>query len=315
MLKCFSISKRITDDAIKILNENNIEALPWNGTMAPTEEDIINIIKEHDISIIGIKQKITYEMLKDINEDKIICTLSKGTDHIEKEVCNHPFVHIINTEDFNTLSCAEHIYALILSLNKNLLESERLVINKQGFRKNLKNKSRELTGKTLGLIGSGKISRQVIEMAPIFNLKILCNTLYPELDKDLENKGVQFVELDYLLQNSDIVSINIPLNESTVNIISDNEIKLLKPDSIFINTARAELTDIAALIKHADENPEFSLGLDIDTDNYIDILGKQRDNVIVTPHTAGVTVESGLRGFTEAAERIVEEVKRLSKKN
>lgn len=311
MLKCFSITKRITDEAVKKLNDNNIEVIPWDEKTPPTEEELGKIIEEYDISIIGIKQNITYDMVKDINKHKIICTLSKGSDHIEREVFNHPFIHVKTCSDFNTLSCAEHIFSLIFALNKQLFECERLVINKQGFRENLKYKTREITGKTLGLIGAGKISRKVIDIFEVFNMKILCYTLYPELEKDLEVKGVEFVDLDFLLKNSDIISINIPLDESTENMISREKIELLRADSIFINTARAEITDIEALVEYADKNPSFSLGLDIDTNNYIDILGKQRDNIIVTPHIAGITVEAGERSFMECADNIIEELNSL----
>ncbi len=314
MLKCFSITKRITEEAIKKLNNNNIEVMPWDGKSAPSPEELKDVINNHDVCIIGIKQNITYDMVKDIKTDKVICTLSKGMDHVEKEVLNLPFIHILTCQYFNTLSSAEHILSLILSLNKQLFECERLALNKEGFRENLKHKTRELTGKTLGLIGAGRISRKVIELIRVFNMKILCYTLYPELEKDLEEKGVEFVELDYLLKNSDVVSINIPLDDSSYNIISRDKVKLLKEDSIFINTARAEITDINALIDFADKNPSFSLGLDIDTNNYVDILAKQRDNVIVTPHIAGVTVESGKRSFIECADNIIKKLKEINSK-
>ena len=144
----------------------------------------------------------------------------------------------------------------------------------------------------MGLIGAGKISREVIKIAKVFNMKIYCNTLNPEKHQDLLQQGVEFVALDTLLSNSDIITVNIPLTEESRNLISKDKIGLMKKTATFINTSRAEIVDINQLIKYADENDTFYVGLDIDAEYYKDILGKKRNNVIVTPHISGVTQEA-----------------------
>lgn len=137
-------------------------------------------------------------------------------------------------------------------------------------------------------------------------MKIYCNTLNPEKHRDLKEQAVEFVNLDTLLSNADIITVNVPLNEENKNLISSDKIKLMKKTATFINTSRAELVDINALIKYVDENSTFNVGLDIDVQEYKELLKVKRDNVIVTPHIAGVTKEAIKRMDVELANSIRE---------
>ena len=137
-------------------------------------------------------------------------------------------------------------------------------------------------------------------------MRIYCNTLNPEKHQDLLKEGVEFVDLDKLLNISDIVTVNIPLNEESKNLISKNKIRLMKKTATFINTSRAEIVDMEELIKYADENDTFNVGLDIDVENYKEMLRTKRNNVIVTPHIAGVTKEAIERMDVELANNIIE---------
>lgn len=173
-----------------------------------------------------------------------------------------------------------------------------------GNKKDLSRRSNDINGSTIGLIGAGKISREVIKIAKAFNMKVYCNTLNPENHKDLLEEGVEFIELDRLLAESDIISVNIPLTKDSKNLISKDKIKLMKKRATFINTSRAEIVDIQELINYADENESFNVGLDIDVEQYKDILSKKRNNVIVTPHIAGVSKEAINRMDLELANNI-----------
>ncbi len=164
----------------------------------------------------------------------------------------------------------------------------------------------DISNSSIGIIGAGKISREVIKIAEVFNMKIYCNTLDPEKHQDLLEQGVEFSSLDTLLSNSDIITVNIPLNEENKNLISKEKISLMKKSATFINTSRAEIVDMNALIKYADENKNFNVGLDIDAKNYKEILDVKRSNVIVTPHIAGVTKEAIERMDVELANNIKE---------
>lgn len=175
-----------------------------------------------------------------------------------------------------------------------------------GTKKDLSMRSNDISNSTIGIIGAGKISQEVIKIANVFNMKIYCNTLNPEKHKDLLEQGVEFLSLDELLSNSDIITVNIPLNKENKNLISKDKIRLMKKTTTFINTSRAEIVDMNELIRYANENATFNVGLDIDAENYKELLNTKRNNVIVTPHIAGITKEAIKRMDVELANSIRE---------
>ena len=305
MLKAYSIIKDLNKKACEIIKNNGIQLDISNSDKRPDKEGLIKLLDKYDILIIGIEDKFTKDMLPSTTKKKIIATLSIGLDHIDNVFLENDNIKIINCQNSNVVSVAEHIFALILGLKKRIIEANDISLKGEN-RKKLSMKSNDITGSTLGVIGAGKISREVIRIAKVFDMNIICNTLNPELHEDLMKEGVKFMSLDEVLSNADIITINIPLNEENRNIISKEKIRLMKRTATFINTSRGELVDMNELIKYADENKTFNVGLDIDAENYKNILNKKRNNVIVTPHIAGVTKEAVERMDIEMANRLVE---------
>ena len=305
MLKAYSIIKNLDKKACEIIKNNGIQLDISNSDKRPDKEGLIKLLGKYDILIIGIEDKFTKDMLPITKKKKIIATLSIGLDHIDRAFLENDNIKIINCQTSNVISVAEHIFALILGLKKRIIEANNISLKGEN-RRNLSMRSNDITGSTLGIIGAGKISREVIRISKAFNMDIICNTLNPELHEDLMKQGVKFVSLDEVLSNADIITINIPLTEENKNLISKDKIRLMKKTATFINTSRGELVDMPELIKYADENKTFNVGLDIDAENYKDILNKKRNNVIVTPHIAGVTKEAVERMDIEMANRLVE---------
>lgn len=296
-------------EAQKLLVASGIKLTINQSKERPNGEDLIKLLLEYDILIIGVASKLTADMIKYISKPIIIATLSIGVDHIAREFFELPLVKIINIKTSNTISVAEHIFSLILALNKRIVESNKLVVEGNGHKHNLHERPEDIYNKTLGLIGAGNISKEVIKIANIFNMNINCYTKNPASHKDLIDQGVRFTSLEDVLKTSDIVSINIPLNNDTRMLISKDKIGLLKPTATFINTSRAEVVDIEALIEYADKYSTFYVGLDIDLDNYKNIFNKERNNVIVTPHVAGVSKQAIERMDLEIANSILKEFK------
>lgn len=303
MLKAYSIIKNLDKKACEIIRNAGIQLDISNSDKRPDKNELVILLNEYDILIIGIEDKFTKDMLPITTKEKIIATLSVGLDHIDKVFLENDKIKIINCQNSNVISVAEHIFALILGLKKRIIEAND-ISSKGENRRNLSMRSNDITGSTLGIIGAGKISHEVIRMSKAFNMNIICNTLNPEKHQDLIKQGIKFVSLDEVLSNADIITINIPLTEENKNLISKDKIKLMKKTATFINTSRGELVDISELIKYADENKTFNVGLDIDAENYKDILNIKRNNVIVTPHIAGVTKEAIERMDTELANNI-----------
>lgn len=307
-MKAYSVFKDLDKRACEILRNSGIQLDISNSAERPNKEDLLTLLNDYDILIIGIKEKLTEDMLTKIDKKKIIATLSIGVDHIDKCFFESALIKVINCQTSNVISVAEHIFALILGLKKRIIEANEIAI-KGGTKKDLSARSNDICNSTIGIIGAGKISREVIKIAKIFNMKIYCNTLNPEKHQDLLKEGVKFADLDNLLTISDIITVNIPLNEENENLISKDKIRLMKKTATFINTSRTEIVDMKELIKYADENTTFNVGLDIDAENYKEILNTKRNNVIVTPHIAGVTKEAIKRMDIELANNIIEYLK------
>ena len=305
MLKAYSVFKDLDKKACGILTNTGIELELSDCEERPNKEQLLKLLQNYDILIIGVKERLTEDMLKEINNKKIIATLSIELDHIDKSFFESNLIKVINCKTSNVISVAEHIFSLILSLKKRMIEANDIAMN-GGTKKDLSTRSNVISNSTIGIIGAGKISREVIKIAKAFNMKINCNTLNPEKHKDLLKQGVEFLSLDELLSNSDIITVNIPLNKESQNLISKDKIKLMKKTATFINTSRAEIVDMNELIRYADENVAFNVGLDIDAENYKEMLDTKRNNVIVTPHIAGVTKEAIKRMDVELANSIRE---------
>lgn len=155
MLKACSISRNINRQAVQILMQKDISVDVWSGEKSPNEEELQELLRIYDILIIGVKQKITKDMISNIKNPKIIGTLSIGLNHIEKECFESDFVDIVNCPTANVTSVAEHIFALILDLSKRIQEANDLVIDGKGDKKFLRSKPSDIGGKTIGMIGAG----------------------------------------------------------------------------------------------------------------------------------------------------------------
>lgn len=309
MKKAFSVISNINTSAIDILESNNIDLTIDNSGNIPNTQEIISLLNDYDILIIGVKTLISKEILEYVKSPKIIATLSIGLDHIDKEVRDSNLIHVVNIKNANTISVAEHIFSLILALNKRLYELNNLVLDKKGNKKNLHERPDDIANKKLGLIGAGNITKEVIKIAKVFNMSICCYTKNPDNHKDLLEYGVIFKTLDEVLKESDIINVSIPLTEETKYLISRDKINIMKPTATFINTSRQDVVDTKALIENADKYNTFYVGLDIDLDDYADLLSVYRNNVIVTPHTAGVSKQAIERMDYELANKIIKYLK------
>ena len=303
MLTAYSIFKDLDQKACEIITNAGIQLELSQKEERPNKEELIELLKNYDILIIGVKEKFTQDMLKEVKRKKIIATLSIGLDHIDKSFFESEYIKVINCPTANVISVAEHIFSLILSLKKTIVEANDISI-KGGTKKDLSRRSQDISGSTIGIIGAGKIAKEVMKIAKVFNMKIVCYTLHPEKHQDLLEQDIQFLDLDELLSIADIITVNIPLNETSQNLISNDKIQLMKKSATFINTSRVEIVDIDALMKYADENETFNVGLDIDVENYKEILSVKRNNVIITPHIAGVTQQAIERMDIELANNI-----------
>ena len=311
MKKAYCVYGKFNEEARDLLTNNGIDLTENPSKERPDEEGVIDLLKEYDILIIGVFPKLTSRIAESIKTPKIIASSTVGLDHIDKAFFENPLVTVLNIKLANAVSVAEHIFALILALNKRVCESNYLVLNKQGDRHNVHEISDDISNKTLGLVGAGNITWEVIRIAQVFNMRMKCYTKTPSRHANLLEKGVIFTTLDDVLKESDIINVSIPLTDETRNLISKEKIQLMKPTVTFINTSRTQIVDTNAQIEYADKYDTFYVGLDIDLDDYKELFSKYRPNVIATPHTAGSSKQSIERMDLELANNIVEKLRKL----
>ena len=309
-MKAYSIFDDFTQEAIDILNCAGVElTIHPLGVPRPEHDQMKMILEEYDCVIIGTSQKITEDMFECITAPRIIATASVGLDHIRVSEDKKDLVTIINTPKANAQSVAEYTMACALSCVKRLAEGNQLYRAGKN-NKSLYQKPEDLAGKTVGVVGAGNISVRIMEYAQFFGMKILCWTRNPEEHRELKEMGVQFVALEELASTADVISVNLPNNAGTKGIISSHLVEKMKSTTNFISVSRIETIDIEALIQKAINNPSFYLCLDLDVDENVVRAMPDQNNVIITPHIAGGTLETRKRMFKEVANQVANIVER-----
>lgn len=206
-----------------------------------------------------IYSNLTPEVLKKFENLKLIATRSTGFDHIDIDFCKAKGITVVNVPSYGVHSVAEHTFALILAISRKLIPTvERSRRGKfeldelNGF---------DLNGKTLGVIGAGKIGSKVIEIAISFGMKVLVFTKHPDPEK--ESESLRYVSLDDLLSLSNIVTLHVPHTKETHQMINKENIRKMKKGSILINTARGPLVETAAILDGLETGILKAAGLDV----------------------------------------------------
>lgn len=315
-MKMWKIYVAISDyssKAIEILKTLPAEITVRELGDRASEDELYNLVKEYDIIIIGAREKMTEKVYSNVRNLNILGTLSIGVDHIDEKFFEDDKIEVINCPYSNIASVAEHTYALILALLKKIIKAHSSSISLQE-RKGMTGLPVDMYGKTLGVVGAGRIGTKVMQMASAFGMMVLCHTYHPEKHRDLEDLGVKFENIEELFMGSDIITIHLPLTDESNDLISKDLIKLMKKTSIIINTSRTGIVDMTALKEALDNKSIFGAGIDLDQG---DLETPKKlgglPNVILTPHSAGVTKDSIVRMDTDLAGYIVDKVKKSGK--
>ena len=281
------ISDKLSLSSIDIFKKQNIDTDYKPGI---SNIDLLGIIDQYDGLAIRSSTQVTQEVFEKAKKLKIVGRAGIGTDNIDKNAATKNGVIVMNTPFGNAVTTAEHTIALLMSLVRMIPRAD------DSTRKGKWEKSQfngtEITGKTLGLIGCGNIGSIVSNRALGLKMKVLAFDpfLTPEKSKEL---GVEKVELDFLLRNSDIISLHTPLTEDTKNIISAEAISIMKNGSRIINCARGGLVDEVACRAALETGHLAGAAFDVYTEEpaKANILF-DAPNLIATPHLGAATIEA-----------------------
>ena len=214
--------------------------------------------KHQDAEVISIFvcSYINKEVLDAYSNLTLIVTRSVGYEHIDIKEAQKRDITICNVPSYASISVAEHTFALMLALSRNLIESVNRVKQQELFSYEGLN-AFELNGKTLGIIGYGNIGKKVAHIARGFNMNLLIHDDYAE------EKNEEFVDLKTLLNNSDIITLHVPLTKDTYHMVNAANIKLIKPGSYLINTSRGGIIETESLVKALSEGHIAGAALDV----------------------------------------------------
>ncbi|MBS3105271.1 hydroxyacid dehydrogenase [Candidatus Woesearchaeota archaeon] len=266
----------------------------------------VNKIKNADAIGIFIYSAVNKKILDKLPNLKLIVTLSTGFDHIDLKECRKRKITVCNVPHYGENTVAEHTFALILNLTRMLHKAYERTIKGDFSIEGLR--GIDLQGRILGVVGVGSIGQHVIRIAKGFEMKVIAYDKFKNL-KLAKRLGFKYVNLDYLLKNSDIITLHVPYSKSTHHLIDKKAISKMKKGALIINTARGGIVETSALLEGMQSGKIGGAGLDVlEEECFIreekQILSKhflkecdlktvlqnhillKQDNVIITPHNA-----------------------------
>ena len=274
----------------------------WKYYGFTSDKQVSNRIKDAHI-IVNNKVNLTSKNLNGANKLELIAISATGTNIVDLEYCKSKGIAVTNLRDYASDSVAEHVLAMILTLLKQIKGLEKdIKKNIWQTRKVfalLSKKIQNLNGKTIGIIGKGSIGLKVAKLSKAFGMKV----------RFLSAKKLKKSDLSKFLKNIDILTIHCPLNKNTENLISLKELKLMKKDSMVINTARGGIINEADLVYALNKKIISSAGIDVTTMEpprrnhpYYKIINSP--NFIWTPHTAWASDETLKNALDQLIENI-----------
>lgn len=282
-------------------------------------------IKDIDALSIFIYSPIDKALIDQLPNLKLITTRSTGFDHIDLSYCQKKQITVCNVPHYGTHTVAEHTFALILALSRNLIKSVERTKHADFDFKELT--GFDLYGKTLGIIGLGDIGMTVLRIAKGFGMHVVATSRNPD-EKLAKRLGINFMPLKELLPIADIITLHVPYNKSTHHLINKKNIKKCKKGSLLINTARGPLIETEAILIGLEKKILRGVALDVleeetvikeerelMTEEYLkksniktlllDHILMTKENVLITPHNAFNSQESLYKILDVTIENIV----------
>ena len=269
------------------------------------KEELASIIGDYDALAVRSETKVTAEILEKATKLKIIGRAGVGVDNIDVAKATERGVLVVNSPEGNTMAAAELTVAMLLALARNIPQADATL--RVGEWKRSKYMGSEIYGKTLGVIGLGKIGREVAKRLQAFEMKVIGYDPYLKPEQ-AEAIGIRLVDLPTLYKESDYITVHVPKTKETAGMIAAEQIATMKPTVRLINVARGGIIDEAALAEAAKSGRIAGAAIDVfsvepaTADN--PLLGIP--NIITTPHLGASTEEAQVNVAIDIAEQIVD---------
>jgi glyoxylate reductase len=300
------ISRKIPQAGIDRLEQAGLTVDVYPEDRVIPRKEFLNGRSKYDALLSVLTESIDQELIDHALRLKIVANYAVGYNNIDIAACTRKKIAVTNTPDVLTDTTADLTFTLILAVAKRIIEGDRMVRSGNFFGWNpMLLLGSEVSGKTLGIIGAGRIGSALAARAHGFNMRILYHDKKnnPQLESDFQ---AEFTSIDDLLRYSDFVSLHVPLNDDTKHMIDGQRLKQMKKDAFLINTSRGPVIDEEALVAALANRTIAGAGLDVfENEPALAADLEKLPNTVLLPHIGSATVETRDKMALMAAENII----------
>ncbi|HID04322.1 MAG TPA: 3-phosphoglycerate dehydrogenase [Aigarchaeota archaeon] len=297
----------VSDLALRILEEAGVE-VSYRPDIG--REELLSVVDGYEVLVVRSRTRVDAEVITRGGRLRVVGRAGTGLDNIDLEKSEERGVAVVNTPEAPVNAVAELVIGLMIAVSRGIHVGDRLIRLGKWPKKHLV--GTELHGKTLGVVGLGRIGRRVAEIARGFGMKILAYDVVEIPKEVLDALETKLIPLDELLRNSDYITLHVPLTEETRHMINEEKLKIMKRSAFLINASRGAVIDEEALYKALKEG--WIAGAALDVFEHEPPAGSrllELDNIVVTPHIGAQTKEAQELAATLLAERIVAKLREM----
>lgn len=300
------ITREIPEKGIEMIG-GYYEVEVWKDEKEPPREVLLEKVRDADALVTLLSDKIDREVFENAPKLRIIAQYAVGYDNIDIAEATKRGIYVTNTPDVLTNATADFAWALLMAAARKVVEADKFVRSGEWKKRGvawhpLMYLGHDVFGKSIGIVGFGRIGQAVAKRARGFGMRILYTAKSRKLEKERE-LGAQFKPLDELLKESDFVVLAVPLTRETHHLMNEERLRLMKPTAILINIARGKVIDTHALIKALKRGWIAGAALDVfEEEPYYDEELFSLENVVLAPHIGSATYGSR-QGMAELVAR------------
>jgi glyoxylate reductase len=293
------------DTARKILDAN-CDVQYWVDAERPAREEVFRQVKDREGVICLLTEKINEELLRTAPKLRIVANVAVGFDNIDVEACTKRGVIATNTPGVLDETTADFAWTLLLAVARRLNEGEALARSGTWRGWNLDQLcGADVWGKTLGIVGFGRIGRAVARRASGFQMKVIYTDAVRAPEDAEKSVNAEFRDMNSLLSDSDFISLHVPLLPDTRGLFDAPKFYRMKPTAFLINTSRGPVVDEAALVAALENKKIAGAALDVYENEPFIHPGLKRPNVVLAPHLASASLETRTKMAVMAAENVI----------
>ncbi|MDG6963900.1 MAG: hydroxyacid dehydrogenase [Nitrososphaerota archaeon] len=267
-----------------------------------TRDELLAVAGEYDALIIRSRTKVDREVLDRARRLKLVARPGTGLDNVDVSYAKEKGVAVVNSPESLVEAVAEHVILLMLALSRKLVEAD--VGTKSGRWEKNALVGREMKGRTLGIVGFGRIGRRIAEIGRTLGMAVLAYDVIPLSSDLLSSVGARAVSLDELFSSSDYITLHVPMTPETAGMVGTARLERMKRGSVIVNTSRGGVIDEAALSRALSAGEVGGAALDVfETEPPTgDIL--KAPNILLTPHIGGQTEEAQTNAIVVIGEKV-----------